>query len=134
MIVEGKVVGSRAAFDSVPLHVHRSPATLRTLLEDLVRQEVERFNDRQARQTLLHVLSERQLDDGARRGKIVSAARDDAQHADVDEAIHIALRAFRDGLYFVFLDERQLEDLDEELAVTEASTLLLLRLTPLAGG
>ena len=134
MIVEGKVVGSRAAFDSVPLHVHRSPATLRTLLEDLVRQEVERFNDRQEHQTLLHVLSERQLADAAVRGKVMSGGREEAQRANVDEAIHVALRAFRDGLYFVFLDERQLEDLDEDLTITNASTLLLLRLTPLAGG
>ncbi|PYE54154.1 hypothetical protein [Deinococcus yavapaiensis] len=134
MIVEGKVVGSRAVFDSVPLHVQRSPATLRTLLEDLVRQEVERFNDRQERQTLLHVLSERQLVDGASRGKVVSGGQEQAQHAAVDDAVHVAIRAFRDGLYFVFLDERQLEDLDEELQVTNASTLLLLRLTPLAGG
>lgn len=134
MIVEGKVVGSRAVFDSVPLHVHRSPATLRTLLEDLVRQEVERFNDRQERQTLLHVLGERQLADGVLRGKVVSGGQEQAQRADVGEAVHVALRAFHDGMYFVFLDERQLENLDEELAITNDSTLLLLRLTPLAGG
>jgi hypothetical protein len=53
---------------------------------------------------------------------------------DDDVAVAVALQAFEDGLYFVFLDGQQQEDLDAEVRLRPDSTLTFIRLVALAGG
>lgn len=136
--LEGKVVGQRAAFERVSLALEGTPDTLAALIETLVRAEVAAFNARQADAAREHVLSEGALARGALVGRIVSGGprSDDAdlRRADPDEAVHVARRAFEDGLYFVFVDDAQVHALTDPVRLRPDSTVLLLRLTALAGG
>ena len=50
-----------------------------------------------------------------------------------DKAVDNALQSFEDGLYRVFLNDDELERLDEEIDVKENDTLTFIRLTMLAG-
>jgi len=50
------------------------------------------------------------------------------------EAVRTALKAFAAGKYFVLFNDRQYENLDEEITLTPNSEVTFLRLTPLQGG
>jgi len=46
----------------------------------------------------------------------------------------VALQAFEEGLYFVFIDEVQQANLDSEVFLKMDSKVVFLRLTALVGG
>lgn len=67
-------------------------------------------------------------------GKVDAGGSDLDQVVESEQAVETALQAFIDGLYFVFLDEQQQENLDEIVTLQPHSQLLFLRLVPLVGG
>ena len=134
MIVETKMIGRRTPFERLPVELPDSLYTLEGLLAQLVRQEVAAYRERQDRVGLLNILTEPQLAAGAAAGKVAAAPQARSGGVDVHDATRVALRAFGDGLYYVFLDDVQIESLSEPLDLRPDSTLLLLRLTALAGG
>ena len=111
-----------------------SPLTLRELIDRVVRAEVTAFGERQAERRLTRFLSARDLRDQAGRGRVEFGGRDIRQRVDVDAAVGVALESFEDGLYFVVIDGRQCESLDEQVVVGVDSRVTFLRLVPLAGG
>jgi len=104
------------------------------LISEVVRDEVRQFRDRQAENRLLHILTPAEIDAGVERGKITSGGSDLDQPVDTEAAIAAALEAFGDGFYFVFVDDVQIENLEQVITVAPTSTLLFIRLVPLAGG
>jgi hypothetical protein len=142
--VEAKVVGRRKpliAGRQVSL-VFPPPADgegvglrLRDLLTLVVRQEVQAFAQRSEEQRLIRVLSPDQISQGVAKGKVSMGGVEPANPPVSEEAsIAVALQGFVDGLYFVFLDGRQQEDLDALVSLRPASTLTFIRLVALAGG
>ena len=99
-----------------------------------MREEVAAFQERQTERRFLTVLTERGIEDGAAVGRIVPGGQDLDQRVDLDDAVGVALQAFEDGIYYVFIDERQQTELEAQVALAETSTVTFLRLTPLAGG
>jgi hypothetical protein len=134
MIVETKMVGRRTPFERLPVELPDGPYTLAGLLSHLVQAEVAAYQERQSSVGLLRVLTEPELAHGAEVGKIATAPQAKSGTVDVTEATRVALQAFGDGLYYVFLDDTQIESLEQTLDLRPDSTLLLLRLTALAGG
>lgn len=134
MIVETKIVGRRTPFERRPTFLPDGPQTLRSLLEHLVCQEVAAYHDRQGSVGLLRVLTEQDLSDGAAVGRISVAPQERSGTVTPEAAVQTALTAFNDGLYYVFVDDEQIGHLDQPLVLRTDSTLLLLRLTALAGG
>lgn len=139
--------------DSPPNDTADKTCTLEQLLTMLVQHEVSQYNERQnsviddanagadasdgtgtGKVGLLRVLTEQELSDGAAAGKIQIAPQARAKLADPHEALQVALQGFKDGLYYVFVDDKQIEDLNHALKLREESTVLLLRLVALAGG
>jgi hypothetical protein len=107
---------------------------LSELITKVVHDEVRLFRNRQADNRLLHVLTPEQIAEGVEKGMVTSGGSDLDQNVDVDDAIATALEAFSDGFYFVFVDDVQIDHLDQTVTVAPNSTLLFLRLVPLAGG
>jgi hypothetical protein len=68
------------------------------------------------------------------QGKVDSGGSELDQKVEAQPAVEVALQAFEDGLYFVFVDDNQIEDLDAMVALKPTSQLLFLRLVPLVGG
>ncbi|MEM8780128.1 MAG: hypothetical protein AAGF26_14900, partial [Cyanobacteria bacterium P01_G01_bin.49] len=68
------------------------------------------------------------------QGKVDMGGKDYEQDVDIDGAIETALQAFEDGFYYVFIDDEQIETLDQLVVLKENSQLLFLRLVPLVGG
>lgn len=112
---------------------------LRDLLGHVVRQEVRAYRGRQEERRLARVLSPAQIAGAVARGKVEMGGLSEeaaAARAEVDEdaAVATALQAFEDGLYFVFLDGAQQENLDAAVRLKGDSTLTFIRLVALAGG
>lgn len=140
VIVEAKVVGrKRPVFSDwhIPLPPDidgRQNLTLRDLITTIVLKEVEAFKERQDKHRLAQVLSKDEITTGAERGKVDMGERDLQQEVDPHAAVAHALQAFEDGIYYVFLDDVQQEDLDAQVSVADESRILFVRLVALAGG
>ena len=137
--VEAKVIGQRRPLLEnweVPLPpAVADRATLRDLIEAVVRAEVAAFLERRAERRLTRVLTREQVTAGAARGKIAMGGREEAEpDVEPDRAVETALAAFQDGLYYVFVDDRQVTSLEAPLALQPQSRITFLRLVALAGG
>jgi ribosomal protein S9 len=108
--------------------------TLRDLIEEVVRHEVDAFKKRQADRQFLRALTAAEIEKSVDQGKVEMGGSDvQPQNVDVDDAIASALVAFEDGLYLVIVDEKQYKDLDEAVFLTADSRLTFVRLTMLSG-
>jgi hypothetical protein len=135
LTISGKVMGkTQPLFTNWQLSIPVGRLTLQELLTQIVRSEVAEFKDRQSQRRLTHILSAADIDLGMARGKIESGGSDLDQVVDVEGSINIALQAFKDGFYLVFINDQQQEDLDDLVEVGINSELLFLRLVPLVGG
>ncbi|WP_404789881.1 hypothetical protein [Altericista sp. CCNU0014] len=139
LTISGKVMGkTRPTFTdwelTLPEALETTNLSLRSLLTHIVRAEVSAFKTRQSQRRLLRVLSPEQIQLGVEQGKIESGGSELDQKVEADAAVEAALQAFEDGLYFVFIDDEQIETLDAIAPLTSNSQLLFLRLVPLVGG
>ena len=138
LTVKGKIVGQpRAPFPDWSVVLAPDPAaplTLREVLRAVVCAEVEAFRLRQEERRLTRVLTPAAIAAAAARGKVDLGGHDEAPAVEAEAAVAVALQAFADGLYFVFVDEEHQEDLDRIVLLREQSEILFLRLIPLAGG
>jgi hypothetical protein len=139
--VEGKVVGQkRALFTDWRIELpppDENPGghlKLRDFITSIVLKEVEAFKLRQEERKLARVMSRREIEQSAVRGKVDPGERDLGQKVNSDEAVAVALQAFEDGLYFVFVDDVQQTRLDSEVFLKTNSKVVFLRLTALVGG
>lgn len=108
--------------------------TLRKLIERIVRNEVEAFRQRQEERKFHRFLSLEEIGAALIKGKVDMGGRDLEQEVHEEAAVGTAWQAFEDGLYLVFIDEIEKKDLDEEIYLTEDSSIRFIRLTMLAGG
>jgi hypothetical protein len=141
LLVEAKVVGQKRPLfadwrvELPPLDENRGDhLKLRDLITSIVIKEVEAFRLRQEERKLARVMSRQQIEQAASGGKVDPGERDLQQEVNVDEAIAVALQAFEDGLYFVFIDDVQQIHLDSEIFLKTNSKVMFLRLTALVGG
>ena len=108
--------------------------TLRDLITRMVQGEVAAFRQRQEERKLIRALTAKQIEEGAKKGKIDMGGRDLDQKVDEDAAIGTALQAFEDGLYLVVVDGEEHKELDREVYLQPDSRVTFIRLTLLAGG
>ncbi len=142
MLISTKALGSKKplfADFSVPLPPDWEDEgdggkTLRDLIEEVVRHEVDAFKKRQQDRQFLRALTATEIEKGVDQGKVEMGASDvQPQNVDPEEAVAAALIAFEDGLYLVIIDEKQYKDLDEAVFLTADSRLTFVRLTMLSG-
>ena len=138
MLIESKVLGQRKRpFEPWELNLFESKVetlSLEKFLSHVVLQEIEAFKIRQEERKLLQVLSKEEMAAGTLKGKIDMGGRDLEQEIQPQEAIENALLAFKDGFYYVFVDQKQIEKLEEEITLYPNSHIMFLRLVPLVGG
>ncbi len=124
-------------FDESPGQERRTVLTLRLASEritarDLIRrrveEEVESFNSAES-EVFLGLIeptdAERSLN-GYRLRK--------RRRLDAEKQVAVALQAFANNGFVLLFDDRQVEDLDEELTIAEGSIATFLKLVPLVGG
>ncbi len=124
-IVDETVAGGRDAWQ---LEIFDERPTLRELIRRRLFQEVAEHNARGA--TAVRGLVQ---PTGAERELNGEPARHH-RRLDPEEESARALEAFRRNGFVVLVDDRQVDDLDEPVALTAATQVTFLRLVPLVGG
>ena len=101
-------------------------STLRDIIEHRVQQEVERFNrsDVEVFQGLVQPEEAERILNGVRKRPILDWRKQYAK----------AIAAFNGNGFLVFVDDRQITELDETLRLSPQTKLTFLKLVPLIGG
>lgn len=100
------------------------PCTLETLLTAVVNQQVTAFNEKR---------DEGRLKPRMEVGRVVFGHTYNPAAPDKDKAVETTIQGFKDGLIAVFVDDEQIESLDQVVVLTEQSVFTFIRLTFLAG-
>lgn len=66
--------------------------------------------------------------------KALNGDRQNRTVADVEKQINKALAAFEDNVFFLLVDDRQIEGLEETVVIRSETVVTFMRLTPLRGG
>lgn len=110
------------------------PGTVRELIGLTVEKCVNEYNERvRAGDANVKPLSESDIRDMADIGKIAFGINYGTKEQDLGKAVENALQSFEDGIYRVFLNDAELESLDEVINLSEGDSLTFIRLTMLSG-
>ena len=132
LYVNMKQLGKRKnTVDKVAFFYEREPEDLRELIGETVKICVGDYVDRMDKGEA--VLSEEQIEDMSQIGKIAFGIVYGEKKPDVQKAVETAIQGFEDGLFRVFLGNRELKNLDEKVAFAEGNEITFIRLTMLAG-
>ena len=103
--------------------------TLQDLIENLVDLEIDKYE-----QNNFSGLTQEKLNVMVENGKVSFGFtyRED-EKVNREQAKEVALLAFKDGLYLVFIDQVQIEELDEVVEMKPESMVDLIRLTLFTG-
>jgi hypothetical protein len=126
----------RAFIQKLPIEIegqYGEPCLLKELLERIVRQQVTEFNQKRAEKTLFSFFQETEIAQEAETGKVRFGAIYNENQADLEKAIETVLFAFKDGLIAVFIDEVQIEKLEQEIVLQQNTIITFIRLTFLVG-
>jgi len=110
------------------LEITQEMLTVRELIARRVHDEVAAYNERQGGvfQGLVQPTESE---------KVLNGYRLRPQHLiDAEQQVYRALEAFQQNGFFVLVNDRQAESLDEEVWLGEGATASFLKLTPLVGG
>ncbi len=111
----------------------KTEPTLTDLIINIVKQQVNEFNQKREQSTILPFLSKENIETQTQVGKVGFGEIYNNQKADEKQAIENALIGFTDGLFCVFIDDEEVTELNQKINITEQSTLAFIRLTFLAG-
>lgn len=132
LYINMKQLGKRKnTIDKVAFSYEKAPEDLRELIGETVKICVADYIDRMDKGEA--VLSEEQIEDMSQIGKIAFGIVYGGKKPDVQKAIETAVHGFEDGLFRVFLGDRELENLDEKVEFAEGNEITFIRLTMLAG-
>lgn len=136
MLVEARSVGRKGTAvepREIPDLV-TGGATLADLIAHVVRVEVAAYDARDAARRVVRMLTESEIAAAAAAGKVDPGGRPRTGAPEPAAAVAAALEAFADGRLLVFVDERQVTALDDEIEAEPATRVRFVRLTALAGG
>lgn len=116
---------------AVPFYLDKTPDTLKELIESSVRSCLKAFIERAAGGDI--PLSDEQIEGMREVGKFAFGVHYNNNEISVNEAIKIALDAFKDGLVRIFKGNEELSELDAKIKIDESDVITFVRLTMLSG-
>ncbi len=123
-----------AHITACPWQLEPVPETLRHLIIQLVTEGVAGYNARLGRQDAEVVLSQEDMEAMEQIGKIGFGIPYGSREADLEDALDAAIQGYKDGLFRIFIGDREAEDLDAPLNLRENDTITIIRLVMLTGG
>jgi hypothetical protein len=115
------------------VNIQETPATLRKLIAAIVIENVQEFNNQKTEMPIISYLSKSDIELKGLSGKIGFNSKYNKNVQDADEASDVAITAFQDGLYKVFIEENEISDLDEPLVINDEAEVAFIKFTMLAG-
>lgn len=133
MIVETALLGSRAVGEELTISAVAGESSLRALLRILVEHELAAYEAYRSRSAVLQILTPADLAKGVDTGRYGREPRAVPAAPAFDDSYARAVEAFSDELFFVFLDDVRITDLDHIITIQPRSRLRLVRLVALTG-
>ncbi|NSB14630.1 MULTISPECIES: hypothetical protein [Clostridium] len=109
------------------------PSTLRELIKYTVTSNVREFNENIKKERLVDYLTNREIEDKAEIGKVSFGSMYNDSKQDLGKALESAYLAYEDGIYKVFVGDKEAGKLDEEIELKGDDTLTFIRFTMLSG-
>lgn len=132
--VNVKQLGKRKnVIENKKFSVDPVPSTTAELIIAIVIRQVQEYNERLEQSDLLKYLTEEEIKKKSVSGKISFQVNYNGMAANAQKAVYNALQSFEDGIFRVFLNDRELESLNDAICLKEEDTLTFIRLTMLAG-
>ena len=114
--------------NEIELEFASERTTVRGIIQARVLEEVRRYNDKRPefyKGLVEPTDAERTLNGVKPRGKRI---------IDGEKQVYVALDAFQRNGFFMLIDDKQAEDLDQEVLLGRSSRISFIKLTPLVGG
>lgn len=130
-----QVAKRRNGVSSISYEISNGISTVLELITDIVKREVESFNSHVSEEnkgTIKSYLTNEEIENLATSGKINHAINSEKTQ-DEDKAIVNAIQCFEDGIYRIFVGEKELQSLDDRIDLMENDELTIVRLTMLSG-
>lgn len=121
-------MSSGGVYNELELILSTPQVTAREIIETRVRRDIKSYAERAS--DYMHSLVVPQGAEVALNGSRLSKHRP----IDAERQIATAFNAFANNGFFMLVDDRQVEDLDESFAVTDETTVKFIKLVPLVGG
>lgn len=120
-------------YDERPLEFPTERITVRELIRERVYQEVQDFNRKQGERVFRGPV---QPSDAERvmNGKHTEFRLKEHREIEWKPQFEKAIDAFGRNGFFILIDDRQAESLDQEFVIGHGSLVSFVRLTPLVGG
>jgi hypothetical protein len=130
-ISELKVIDQTLAgklISEIILQFEKSRVTLKDIISSRVEMEVQKYNEKSTEyfNGLVQPTEAEETLNGYRMRK--------RKTIDAETQTYIALKAFKSNGYFVFVDDRQIESLDEEVEIAPHTKVCFVKMVPLVGG
>ena len=132
--VRVKAIGKRKdILAPTPYTIPDGICSLRQLLTAVVQKEVAQYNSKEAEAQLIPFLTQQELDDQAKIGKVSFGTICSDKKADPGKAVANAIQCWEDGLVRVIMNDEELAELDAPLTIEAQAVFTFMRLTFLAG-
>lgn len=109
------------------------PSTLRELIKYIVTKNVKEFNENIKKERLVDYLTNKEIEDKAEAGKVSFGSIYNNSKQNLDKALDSAYLAYEDGIYRVFIGDKEAGKLDEDIELKDADRLTFIKFTMLSG-
>lgn len=106
--------------------------TVQDLVRERVRQEVQHFNRKGAQE--FQGLVQPEGAEMVLNGRTTAFRMQKHRPLDAEEQVTRALEGFSNNSYFILIDDKQAETLEQEFTISPATRVSFVKLTPLVGG
>lgn len=123
----------RAKISNKELNIPGKIRTLRDLIVEIVTDEVNKLNDKGYEEEIFKFLKSSEIEDKAYIGKVSFSEKHNENKQGLNQAIDNAIQSFEDGIYRVFINDEEIEKLNNELNLKDEDKLAFIKLTMLSG-
>jgi hypothetical protein len=124
---------SGEVYDERPLEFPTERITVRELIRERVYQEVQDFNRKQG-ERVFHGLVQPAGAERVPNGKHTEYRLKEHRQIEWKPQFERAIEAFGQNGFFILIDDKQADNLDQEFVVGRGTLVSFIRLTPLVGG
>ena len=132
IIINVKGLSRKKVIHQEEVELINKVSTTKDLITELVKINVEKFNKKIDDKDILSIMTNEYIAEAARAGKIGDEVHGDKK-ANLEKALDTAYLSFEDGLYCIFINNKQTEKLDDSLNLKDGDIITFIRLTMLAG-
>lgn len=107
------------------------PDNIRELIKEIIYINVKEFNISISEPPIISYLCD--IDKQISTGKVGFGQKWNTQQAGFEKSVETAILAYEDGIFRVFINDTEIECLDEKIVLNENDVLTFIRFTMLAG-